>query len=71
MSNNVKDQNRHIWRGEDLSTWSTEKLRRKAYQASDMAGLAVKDGDYKDAERHHEDFNRYQYEINTRSEEGQ
>lgn len=33
-------------------TWSAEKLRRKADQHWDMAGLARQDRDAADAERH-------------------
>lgn len=35
----------------DLSTWSIEKLKRKYYQAHDMAALARVDNDTKDMQR--------------------
>lgn len=39
---------------EELQSWNEEKLRRKADQSWEMAGLARQDGDAKDAKRHTE-----------------
>jgi hypothetical protein len=40
-----------VHNGENPDTWSVEKLRRKADQAWDMAGLARQDRDKADEQR--------------------
>lgn len=48
---------------EDFSKMSLEKLRRKADQHWEMAGLARQDGDSKDEERHTKLAREYDHEI--------
>ncbi len=47
----------------DYLTWSIEKLRRKADQHWEMAGLARQDNDPKDAENHTTLARRYEARI--------
>jgi hypothetical protein len=46
--------------------WSTEKLRRKANQHWEMAGLARQDNDKVDADRHTAIARLYEQEIGRR-----
>ncbi len=54
---------------ENLKSWTLEKLRRKANQSWEMAGLARVDGDYADEKRHTKDALRYDAEIKERTNE--
>lgn len=53
---------------ENLAEWSLEKLRRKAAQEWEMAGLARMDGDSKDAAKHTDKARIYDLEISNREE---
>lgn len=52
---------------EDTSRWSAEKLARKAEQAWEMAGLARRDGDQKDAARYTDLAKGYDTELSRRA----
>jgi hypothetical protein len=54
---------------EDLKTIPLERLRRKADQAWDMAGLARQDGDTKDEARRTKEARAYDAEILRRRDE--
>jgi len=51
---------------EELASWTLEKLKRKADQAWDMAGLARQDNDRTDELKHTENARRCDQEIGRR-----
>lgn len=55
---------------EDLTTMTLEKLRRKANQHWEMAGLARQDRDTADEQRHTAEARRIDEEVARRAREG-
>jgi hypothetical protein len=52
---------------EEFRSWSSDKLQRKMNQEWDMAGLAHRDSDPKDAARHTELARKYAAELHRRA----